>query len=348
MIVTVVRTGNIAGTSTVDFETVFSSTRNELGAVNATPGPACTGNTDYIPQSGTLTFLPMETVQSFSVTICGDAATETIEGFPLVLSNPVNASFGMNTPILATINDAASQFVNSDLLGVPISGDASGTDIVVTTSATTINTIRVTLFDVSHISASALDVLLVGPQGQKFILMADAGGPTGLDDPVTLTFSDAAGQVVPQNSIIETGSYEPTSWEPGQTSFTSPAPAGPYTEPGSTVGGPVTLASVFDGTNPNGTWSLYVRDDLGAFQPMGINGQLQGGWGIQFVVPTAAGVSVEGRVRSGKNGIANATVSISGGDLEEAMTVRTNQFGRYQFEGLTAGQTYVVTVNSRR
>ncbi|HVE60095.1 MAG TPA: hypothetical protein VNB22_24990 [Pyrinomonadaceae bacterium] len=64
--------------------------------------------------------------------------------------------------------------------------------------------------------------------------------------------------------------------------------------------------------------------------------------------PTAANVSVSGQVRSGKSGISNVTVMITGGNLTEPLFTKTNTFGNYSFDGLTAGQTFVVTVVSRR
>ncbi|MFF2290439.1 hypothetical protein [Peribacillus butanolivorans] len=51
---------------------------------------------------------------------------------------------------------------------------------------------------------------------------------------------------------IVSGTYRPTNIGVSDV-LTAPAPAPPY---GSTL-------SVFDGTNPNGTWSLFVFDDAG-------------------------------------------------------------------------------------
>ena len=73
-----------------------------------------------------------------------------------------------------------------------------------------------------------------------------------------------------------------------------------------------------------------------------------GGWGIQFLAPTAANVSVSGQVRNGKTPIGGATVTITGGDLTEPRFTKTNNFGNYSFEGLAAGKIYVVSVSAKR
>jgi len=58
------------------------------------------------------------------------------------------------------------------------------------------------------------------------------------------------------------GTYRPTNNGAGDT-FPLPAPAGPYG----------TSLSAFTGTNPAGTWRLFVVDDLGSN-----SGVLAGGW----------------------------------------------------------------------
>jgi len=196
----------------------------------------------------------------------------------------------------------------------------------------------------------SMDFLLVGPGGQKFILMADAGGVVDLTSPVTLTFSDAAGQVVPNGGPLTTGVFEPTSWEPGQTSFLAPAPPAPYNEPGSTVGGTgtQTLVGNFGTTNSNGTWSLYMRDDAGALVNA-ITACVNGGWGLEFLGATAANASVSGRVATADGrGIRNATVVVTGNSLAAPIAATTGSFGYFTFDGLATGETYVVTVNSQR
>jgi len=47
-------------------------------------------------------------------------------------------------------------------------------------------------------------------------------------------------------------------------------------------------------------------------------------------------------------GIRNTRVTISGGDLAAPKTMYTADFGYYYFSGLTAGQTYVISVEPRR
>lgn len=172
-------------------------------------------------------------------------------------------------------------------------------------------------------------------------------------NPVTLTFSDAAGQVLPNSGALTTGVFEPTSWEAGQPNFAAPAPAGPYNEPGSTVGGTdtQTLNGNFRFTNANGVWSLYMRDDAGLFvSPANITGCVNGGWGIEFLTSTAAAnASVSGRVMTADGaGIRNAKVVITGNSLAEPRITSTGSFGYFSIEGLAVGETYVVTVNSQR
>ena len=343
-VLTVVRFGNLSGTTSVQYST---QVQNALGAA-ATGGAACTAGVDYVHASGTLTFAEEENFKEIMIQLCGDLVSEPDEFFTVYLSNPTGGVLGDLTSAQVAVNDTASQFRNTSPIFIGTGGDSYESSIEVTGAPTNLGSVRVTLFDLNHITADDLDILLVSPEGDKIILMADAGGSDGLAEDATITFDDSAGQVLPDNTQIFTGKYEPTSWEAGQTNFPAPAPAGPYSEPGSAVGGAVTLASVFGGSNANGTWSLYIRDDNGALRSVGADGVVNGGWGIQFLAPTAAGVSVSGQVRARQLPIANASVTISGGDLSEPRTVKTNGFGFYSFEDLTAGQIYVVTVAAKR
>lgn len=65
--------------------------------------------------------------------------------------------------------------------------------------------------------------------------------------------------------------------------------------------------------------------------------------------PTAAAVSISGRVvTSTGRGIRNVRLMIEGGDLPWPRVLRTNQFGYYRIDGLESGQSYIVTVDSKR
>ena len=69
---------------------------------------------------------------------------------------------------------------------------------------------------------------------------------------------------------------------------------------------------------------------------------------ISISGPNAQGVSISGRVITAEGaGLRNATVTIAGARGEER-TVTTGTFGYYRIEGVAAGQTYTVTVASRR
>jgi len=206
-----------------------------------------------------------------------------------------------------------------------------------------IGSMRVTLYDLENVAPGDLDVLLVGPQGQNIVLMAGAGGTNILTDPVTLTFSDAAGQVISNTDPLMSGEFEPTSY--GTVSnFDPPAPPAPYNEPGHVIGGSgnETLIGVYGLTNANGDWTLYVRNNGGS------TGCLTGGWGLEFLGPTAGNASLSGRVTTADGrGIRNVELTLTGNSLRTPIVVRSRSFGYYMFEGLQAGETYVVTVNSR-
>lgn len=291
-------------------------------------------------------------------------ATNTPTSTPIITptntSTPTATATSTNTPS-ATPSGSPSPtpqgtFANSTAICTQLgtAGAPYPSTIQVVNGPLQIDGIRVTLFDVFHVFPDNMDFLLVGPNGARFLLMADAGGSLPLNAPgVTLTFSDAATQVLPDSAPLTTGTFEPTSWEPGQLSFPAPAPAAPYNEPGSTVGGTgtQTLSGNFPRfSNSNGTWSLYMRDDGGLLEaPAAITGCVNGGWSIQFIPTTAAGLSISGRVTTaGGQGIRNASVVITGNSLAEPIVTQTGSFGYYTFNGLRAGETYVLTVNSRR
>ena len=124
------------------------------------------------------------------------------------------------------------------------------------------------------------------PRGQKFIVMSDAGAGTDVVN-LNMTFDDTAATLLPVTLV--SGTFRPTNIGTGDL-FPAPAPAAPYQSPA--TGGAATFASVFNGLNPNGTWSLYVVDDAGID-----SGSISGGWSLSIttadpVCETFAAVSI--------------------------------------------------------
>ena len=104
-VITVTRTGNTSGTSSVDYKT--------LDTDNFTVGCADTVNNqgsafarcDFATSLDTLTFLPGEVSKTFIVPIVDDSFAEGTEMFSVVLSNPINATLGSPSTTTVAISD---------------------------------------------------------------------------------------------------------------------------------------------------------------------------------------------------------------------------------------------------
>jgi subtilisin-like proprotein convertase family protein len=145
--------------------------------------------------------------------------------------------------------------INTGAITIPASGAAapypSASEVVITDpDDRVVVQVRVTLTGFSHTWPDDVDVLLQGPEGQTVVLMSDAGGSFDTAGAI-LTFDDSAATLLPDSGLIATGVYRPTDYEPGEV---LPAPA-----PVPSVGG----LSVFAGSNPLGSWRLFVADDAG-------------------------------------------------------------------------------------
>jgi len=339
-VIGIVRSGDLSGTNAVTF-----TTSNGTATGGAAPGPGV----DYQTVAQAVVFNPGDTFKTVNVPIFSDTLNEPTETVNLTLTGPGTFAPEVQNAVL-NINDTASAFRFGGAICSNLGGAAAPypAPITVAGGPLQIGAMRVTLYDLEHIFPDHLDVLLVGPGGQKYVLMGDAGGAIAIpsNNTVTLSFRDAGPGVLPNSGPLTTGNFEPTTWETPVTNFPAPAPAGPYNEPGSTAGGTgtQTLFGNFGLTNANGTWNLYIRDDAGVpiANPEAVTGCISD-WGIEFLTLTAANASVSGRVlTAGGQGIRNAEVVISGGTLTEPMRVQTGSFGYYNFEGLQTGQTYMV------
>jgi len=171
---------------------------------------------------------------------------------------------GVNFSNTATVNlTVVPIFANNTPFTIPLSGPASVYPSTINVSGLngTISRMRVRLNMLRHESQGDLDILLVGPQGQALVLMSDANGDP--DNPFlfdrVLNFEDAATQTIPDGQALFDGTYRPVNYGGGD-SFPSPAPAS-FSSPA--PAGTATFASVFNGTDPNGAWKLFIFDDQG-------------------------------------------------------------------------------------
>jgi subtilisin-like proprotein convertase family protein len=151
---------------------------------------------------------------------------------------PARVAFCSNSPI--TIPAGAPTTTSGISSPYPASISVSTGPIVCS--------VTVDLQNVTHTFIADVDVLLAAPAGQNAIVMSDVGGTTAVAG-VNLTLDDAAANSLPGGTIVS-GTYKPTNITAGDT-FAAPAPA--------PLGG--SALSVFNATNPNGTWNLWVVDD---------------------------------------------------------------------------------------
>ncbi len=168
-----------------------------------------------------------------------------------------------------TLNDGGSN-ATGGIIGTP--GTPYPSNIFVTGLSGTISSITVDVKGLNHNRASDIDLLLVAPTGEKFLMMSGVG--LGTFSNTNLTLSDAAGSALPRPGAIPSGTYKPASYEANNT-FPAPAPASPYNP--AAPQGASTFASVFNGLNPNGTWQLYAADDT-----TDISGSINDGWCLNF------------------------------------------------------------------
>lgn len=186
---------------------------------------------------------------------CGGTITATWQ----LQDGATNLGTVSKTFLVGATLSSTTTFSNPALITIPGSGTGAATGAPANPYPSTINVaglvgtvtkVTVKLNSLDHTFPGDIDALLVGPGGQKMMLMSDVGGGTDAVN-VNLTFDDTAADI---GATLVSGTFRPTNIGTGDL-FPAPAPVGPYPDP--------QLLSIFNGVNPNGTWSLYVVDDAG-------------------------------------------------------------------------------------
>ncbi len=175
-------------------------------------------------------------------------------------------------------------FENANAITIPVMGPATPYPAALTISgvAGSVSHLTVTLHGLTHRYPDDLDMVLMGPNGQKVMLMSDAGGGNAnAMNNVTVTFDDNAAFPIPDQARITNAVYRPANYliqeDPFPTPSSGPAATPPYG----------TSLSVFNGINPNGVWRLFIVDDTDVD-----DGSIARGWSLnigtgQEVIPGA-------------------------------------------------------------
>jgi hypothetical protein len=205
--------------------------------------------------------------------------TETMVGQALGLTAGVS---------LGSILPGSTTFTNFTSMTIPTGpGPASlyPSNITVANMQGAVTKVVAAIYHLSHTWSPEVEVMLVSPQLSKYVvLMSDCGIdalPGCIVSNLDLVFDMGAANFMPSASALTSGTYKPTNLTRSAfPDFPFPLPA-----PQSMVW-PVDLA-VFNGIDPNGVWSLYVRDDVG-----GDGGSLTGGWSLTITASVTPGGAV--------------------------------------------------------
>jgi uncharacterized repeat protein (TIGR01451 family) len=291
-----------SGTTNAVFAVSLSPASGQTVSVNyATASGTATTGADFVGTNGLLSFPPGTTNLTINVAVIGEALIEPTETFLVNLSNPAQVTLARTQAVGTILADETRTLVFTNACPIigPDFGAAAPYPSLIELSGLTgvVTRVTATLQSLSHSSPADLDVLLVGPAGQRLLLMSDAGANIPVNN-ATLTFSDAAASGLPAATALGSGTFKPTNFGAGDT-FAPPAPGAPFDS----------TLSVFEGLNPNGTWALYVYDDAG-----GNLGSIIGGWSL--------GITLSNLVCCA--GGLNADLSVTGSDSPDPIAATSN------------------------
>lgn len=198
--------------------------------------------------------------------ICTGTCGATV---PVVLSvtdgtrtyQPVNLNLRIGAQTITTSSPANTSSITivDDSVASPYPSN-----IAVSGLTGTITKVTATLKGFRHTYPNDTEIVLIGPTGQSCVLMAWAGGYTSVTG-LNLTFDDDAATSLGNGALVS-GTFRPSNLG-FSSNLPLPAPVSPY---GDRLGG-------FIGTNPNGTWRLYVNDSS-----YGDSGAITGGWSLDI------------------------------------------------------------------
>jgi VCBS repeat-containing protein len=176
------------------------------------------------------------------------------------------------------------QFSNGTSIAIVDNTTSTPSTIAVSGFNSPVADVNVSLNTFTHPQPADVDVLLVGPQGQTARIMSDfAAASTAAND--SLLIDDQAANQLPTQDDLVSGRFQPTNYDfSNQPDKFAPNPLIPTPLPSGSA------LSVFNGSNANGTWTLFVVDADN--DTPDTNGSFAGGWSLS--ITTANGVPETG------------------------------------------------------
>jgi subtilisin-like proprotein convertase family protein len=191
-----------------------------------------------------------------------------------------------------------------------------------------------------------LQVSLIAPNGTSHLLFSRIGANTATDvgDNANLDGTYVFNDLAAGNIWTSAASSPGLGFDIPPGSYRTQA-AGPFVNdsPGPAL---TSMNGTFVAVPPasvNGNWILRFQDCS-----TGNTGTVSAA-SLTLIPFAAASASISGRVTTSYGaGIRSVLVTAYGGALEQPKVAYTGTFGYYQFDGLTAGESYVVSVAAKR
>ena len=139
---------------------------------------------------------------------------------------------------------------------------------------TNLNNVVVSVWGLTHTRSANLNFLLVSPSGKMVILMSNVGGTNSVSNG-DLSFSEAFSVPAQADPLQPPG---PPPWWPrhlGPSNYGQVSPQIPFGLSSETYSSNL---DDLKGDNPNGTWKLYIYDNVSP----GGTGQLYESWQLNF------------------------------------------------------------------
>ena len=258
--------------------------------------------------------------------------------------SPINSIPGRTTSTTTNPNNITLNSGNFvyNVLATPYPSPINVSGVTGKVDSVTITLNNVNTSNSANGGSQNINLLLVGPEGQNVVLMSQV--PSAPLNNVTLKLDDNAASflssfpVGPVPPTIASGTYKPTNYSlngfldvypfvyNNNTPTPTGAPEGPY---GSTL-------SVFNKTNPNGTWKLYAVDanQENSNASNATNAGKIGSWSVDISTDLGKEATTQNtpRIFSASNG---NSISVSDSDSESVQVNLSVTSGTLKLSSLT-------------